>query len=111
MKSWSNKEALLIEAVRSEIRAGVAPLSEQVLALKDAVQRLEAAQQAMYTKEVTDLKFKERDDRIEALESRLEKLQSGFGSLWQNTATRVGAFIVLGISLFNLWDALTRHLP
>lgn len=111
MKPWSNKEALLIEAVRSEIRAGVAPLTRDMAALKEAVERLESAQQAMYTKEVTDLKFKERDDRIKALEESLAKLQSGFGSLWQNTAFKVGIFIGLAVSLFNLWDLLMRHLP
>ncbi len=100
---FGNKEAeyrVFLDAVRAEIRAGVEPLGREIGGVKEAVERVEAAQKDMYTKEVMDLKLKERDDHIAALEAahagtsaRVNDLSARLGGFWKQ------AFITGGIVL------------
>ena len=117
MFSFGNKEAeyrVFLDAVRAEIRAGVEPLSKEIGGIKEAVERVEKAQSEMYTREVMDLKLKERDERLDALSKGHEDLQASIGAVhsriggfWKNTFITAG--IVLGplATVIGLWPHVT----
>lgn len=103
----------LVEIIRTEIRVGVDPLRGDIATLKSAVDEVRQQQRQMYSREVMDLKLKERDDAITALRQDHEEmvtsvrtLNSTIGGFWKQAFVTAG--IVLGplSTLIVLWPKL-----
>jgi len=64
----------LVEIIRTEIRVGVDPLRNDVQNLKASVDDVRRAQDRMYSREVVDLKFADRDAQLKELRNDHEEL-------------------------------------
>lgn len=103
----------LVEIIRTEIRVGVDPLRGDIATLKSAVDEVRQQQRQMYSREVMDLKLKERDDGLHQLRADHEELVNAHrtlsgvvGGFWKQAF--ITAAIVLSplSTLIVLWPKL-----
>lgn len=103
----------LVEIIRTEIRVGVDPLRGDIATLKAAIEDVRRAQQLVYTREVMDLKLRERDDAIritreenKELSQDIADLRKTIGAFWMTSLTRVGAVAGTFAAVLGLWQLL-----
>lgn len=90
-----------VKLIRDELDRSLDPI-------KQGQERIEVNLAQTYTREVTNLLLKERDERLEALEVDVDEVKKHLGAFWMTTLTRVGAVAGTIAAVLGLWQLLTH---
>lgn len=100
-----------IELIKTTVSAAVAEATSK-LVTKDEFKEFRAEANAKwdstYTREIMDLKLRERDAEIDRLWEATKANQNVLATLWENTGVRIGAAMALALQAWTLWQLFQR---